>query len=184
MLGFAAALQLAWPCGPEPPRWPVRFSILQRRIPDDGSGNATTTTYYDSEQGANLILISPDSNRSDVLWDLELDTRTSYYFTPSRRSCTVMGFPVGILRPDWLSNATLLGARPCPFATDKTCIGWTKSSFIDYYAYADSASCEPAAWYFWDMKATFVTLSYSEGAAAPAGSFVPPPYCNATDPPR
>lgn len=73
--------------------------------------NATTVTFYDYPRGANLIHISPDSNNSDVLWDLELDSHQSYYFTPTRKTCFPMQFPVGILRPDWLANATFLGLR-------------------------------------------------------------------------
>jgi hypothetical protein len=116
-------------CGPDPPLWPARFAIEQRKIPDDGSGNSTTLTFYDSVYGANLILITPDSNQTDVLWDLELNTGRSYYFTPARRTCHPMRFPVGILARDWLRNATYLGVRPCPFATRASrCAAWTKGT--------------------------------------------------------
>ena len=39
--------------------------------------------YYDYKAGANLILITPDANISDVLWDLELNDRVS-----SDRECS------------------------------------------------------------------------------------------------
>jgi hypothetical protein len=139
--------------------------------------NASTITYYDFEQGANLILITPDANQSDVLHDLELDTKHSYYFTPARHSCFEMDFPVGILRPDWLKGARYLGKKPCPFSHDRaSCEVWTKAEFIDYYA--DTSSCTPHAWYFWEMAAWFVTTSYTPNATAPTGSFIPPTYCN------
>ena len=80
-------------CGPEPPIWPERMMIVQRKVPDNVTQEAATTvTWYDSVAGANLIQISPDSNNSDVLWDLELDMH-SFYHTPSRRTCKPMNFP-------------------------------------------------------------------------------------------
>ena len=41
---------------------------------------AQAITYYDSSLGANLILLTPNANTSDVLHDLELDSRRSFYF--------------------------------------------------------------------------------------------------------
>ena len=141
---------------------------------------AQAGTYYDSDRGANLIVITPDANRTDVLWDLELDSRRSFYFSPSRAQCEAMEFPVGILTRDWLHNATYLGVRPCPFASSasRRCAAWTKADFIDYYA--DASTCEPSAWWFHSMRAWFVTTAYAVNASAPAGYFTPPPYCNAT----
>lgn len=89
-------------CGPDPPLWPKKFTLVQRRIPDVNStlvDVATTVTYYDYEAGANLIIITPDANESNVLWDLELNSKKSFYFTPSMKTCTSMDFPVGIIRP-------------------------------------------------------------------------------------
>ena len=178
---FAVAVAVTAACGPEPPIWPARFAITQRKIPDDMSGNATTVTWYDSVRGANLITITPDANKSDVLWDLELNTKHSYYFTPARRTCTEINFPVGILARDWLRNATFLGVKPCPFAAGKQCAAWTKAKFIDYYV--DATTCEVWAWYFWGMAATFVTVHYDLNASAPAGYFEPPAYCTSAPPP-
>jgi hypothetical protein len=63
-----------------PPTWPRQFVLVQRKIPDAGSasGNATTVTYYDWDAGANLIVITPDADESDVLVDLELTSGHSY----------------------------------------------------------------------------------------------------------
>ena len=67
-----------------PPVWPHRFTLVQRKIPDNASlGLSTTVTYYDWARGANLIVITPDADPSAVLFDLELNSRHSYYFTPS-----------------------------------------------------------------------------------------------------
>jgi len=167
-------------CGPDrslPPRWPERFMIVQRKVVDQGvplpQENATTVTYYDYPRGANLIQISPDSNNSDVLWDLELDSHQSYYFTPTRKTCFPMHFPVGILRPDWLANATFLGLRD---VAGRKALAWTKQDFIDYYA--DPVTCEPVSWYFHSMKASFHTVLYVPNAAVPQLEwYKPPSYC-------
>ena len=193
-----ASLVLAVPatavrgCESGPPIWPAQLVIVQRKVPDDDSGNATTTTYYDwirqvcdcdhsrptlrlrtghvpcrhpqlacvcacmrgclqsscpsccpiklslscthfasCVKQANLIQITSDDSPADVLWDLELGNKSSYYFTPNLRSCQTMSFPVGILRPDWLANATCMGPRT---VLGRKTIGWTKADFIDYYA--------------------------------------------------
>merc|ERR1719336_3069480 len=106
-------------------------------------------TYYDWKNQANLILITPDSNKTDVTWDLELGTGKSYYFHPSKQSCMRMRFPVGILKPDWLvDNSTCLGESE---VNGRKVIGWTKVDFIDYYADAEDGS--PVSWYFHTMKA-------------------------------
>ena len=138
---FAAASAAGHCSTDAPPVWPPRFTLVQRRIPDNLTlGNATTVTYYDWERGANLLVITPDADPSAVLWDLELNDRHSFYFYPNSRACTPMSFPVGILRPDWLSNATALGAST---RNGRRVFGWTKADFIDYYADADT--CEPAS---------------------------------------
>ena len=51
-----------------------------------------------------------------------------------------MSFPVGILRPGWLSNATFLGRST---RNGRPVLGWTKADFIDYYA--DPSTCEPVS---------------------------------------
>ena len=161
----------------QPPVWPTTFTLVQRRIPDDPTaGNATTVTYYDFEHGANLIQITSDDDPAAVLWDLELNSHHSYYFTPSERSCQKMRFPVGILRPDWLANATFLGKS---VRNGRPVLGWTKVDFIDYYA--DAESCEPVSWYFHSMQARFDTIYWgAHVAVADLAMFEPPSYCNAT----
>jgi hypothetical protein len=150
--------------------------IVQRRIPDDDSGNSTTVTYYDWVRQANLIVITPDANESDVLWDLELGTHHSYYFTPARQVCQPFQFPVGILEPTWLANATCLGEST---VMGRQTVGWTKVDFIDYYA--DAETGEPVRWYFHGMKARFDTIYYAPGQQVPAASyFEPPAYCGNT----
>ena len=154
-----------------PPVWPARFTLVQRKIPDEGTPG-TTVTYYDTtvKPKANLIIDKPDDG-GDVLHDLELQNE-SYYYYPSRRTCTPQRFRVGVLRRDWLANATYLGRR---VVNGRLCNAWTKQDFIDYYA--DAESCAPVSWYFHNMRARFDTIYWAPGAAAPEGSFAPPAYC-------
>eukprot|EP00630_Chrysocystis_fragilis_P007097 CAMPEP_0197388362 /NCGR_PEP_ID=MMETSP1165-20131217/1036_1 /TAXON_ID=284809 /ORGANISM="Chrysocystis fragilis, Strain CCMP3189" /LENGTH=183 /DNA_ID=CAMNT_0042913709 /DNA_START=25 /DNA_END=576 /DNA_ORIENTATION=- len=174
-LGAAVAVVAAATCpNTTPPVWPDRFVLVQRRIPDDqSSGNATTVTYYDWPNQANLIVITEDRNESNVLWDLELGTGRSYYYYPLSRECTPMKFPVGILRRDWLANATFLGEQ---LFLGKQVLVWTKADFIDYYA--DAETCDPVSWYFHSMQARFDTIYYAPNASVPTlDYFQPPAYC-------
>ncbi len=184
-----------------PPIWPHSLVITQIRVPDSDAkvGPATTITYYDFDQGGNLIQIFPIGGRDTVLWDktlwdLELNTGHSFYFYPSKKSCRPVEMPVGILRPNWLEGATPLGPswstwRRAPRKinhfkgitrnpqTDRLVCGWTKLDFIDYYA--DAETGEPDSWYFHSMKASFRVLNYTvvPTNTIDPGLFVPPDYC-------
>ncbi len=60
------------------------------------------------------------------------NNKTSYYFDRELGTCKEMEFPVGILTPDWLANATYLGKETVD--THDTHV-WTKSEgFIRYWA--------------------------------------------------
>ena len=173
LLAISAAGLLAG-CERGPPVWPEQLVLVQRKVPDDDSGNSTTVTYYDWKRQANLILITPDANETDVLWDLELGNHHSYYFTPTRATCQPMRFPVGILKPNWLANATCLGEV---MVLGRKTVGWTKEDFITYYA--DAVSDDPVSWYFHTMQARFDTIYYAPGAQVPSDDyFLPPSYCN------
>ena len=60
------------------------------------------------------------------------NNKTSYYFDRELGTCKEIDFPVGILTPDWLANATYLGTDTVD--TYDTHL-WTKSDgFIKYWA--------------------------------------------------
>lgn len=195
------ALWTKSPCSDRsPPVWPHALVIAQLRVPDSDSKvhPSTTITYYDYEQGGNLIQDYPEAEGKSVLWDLELNNKHSYYFRPLEQSCKPVDMPVGILRPNWLEGATPLGPswstwRRAPHdiggtsqqllntkrneETDRLVCGWTKLDFIDYYA--DAETGEPDSWYFHNMKASFRVLNYT---VVPSNTidptlFVPPDYC-------
>lgn len=161
-----------------PPVWPHTLKVVQRRVPDSDSkvGPATTVTYYDYDYGGNLIQITPD--RGEVLWDLELNSHHSFYFTPSEQTCKAVDFPVGILRPNWLQGATPLGPSKSWDGSGRAVCGWTKVDFIDYYV--DATTGIPDSWYFHTMKASFQVLNYTENPIIDPALFVPPEYCNSS----
>ena len=68
--------------------------------------------------------------------------------------------PVGILRPDWLVNATSLGRK---VVNGRPCVGWTKQDFIDYWA--DEETCEPVSWYFHGMQVRTEMAEMESGGA-------------------
>ena len=152
--------------------WPHSFTLVQRRSPGK-TGNrsdATFTTFFDSKRGANLIKIVTDKNNSDVTWDLELNSGTSFYFNPNRNLCSKMHFPVGILRTNWLQNASLIGKA---IVRGRAAVGWTKVDFIDYWA--DEETCEPLSWYFHGMDARFDSIYWGPNVQIPDTTWFKPP---------
>jgi hypothetical protein len=97
------------PVKPATPVWPHQFGamLFQNR----SSALAITNLYYDWRRGRNLNLITSQLKARGEVWDIEHDNGTSFVFSrdPAQRLCKVLTFDVGILRPNWLSNATLLG---------------------------------------------------------------------------
>lgn len=170
----------------DPPIWPLTMKIVQDRFPDPDSKvkPARTITWYDATVGGNLIRIdegtnngggdSSETDSSKVLWDLELDSHVSYYYTDT--TCTRVDFPVGILRPDWLEGASSLGEiTRQEWNQGRPVCGWTKVDFIDYYV--DKETGDPVSWYFHTMKAEFRVISYEANATIDPSLFEPPRHC-------
>eukprot|EP00775_Hariotina_reticulata_P006608 gene6608-6836_t len=119
---------------------------------------------------ANLNIIA--SQLGETVYDLEWNNGTSFIFKKSEPACKVLTFEVGILYPDWLSNATYLGQGVVDtFITN----AWTKAEFINYYA--DQATNRPVSWTFLSSNAEFHVLEWVEGATLPEKEWQAPPYC-------
>ena len=89
-----------------PPPWPLQLRV--RAVTSSPTGTLSVDTInYDWPGQRNIIHIQYQGNTSD-LYDLELGNGQEYYYTPAEQACNPMKFPVGILRPDWLANATYL----------------------------------------------------------------------------
>ena len=169
---------------PLPPVWPEVFhaSIVQFR----NGTSSMVDLYYDWKKGRNANLIRRQLDGEDsVLFDLEYQNRTSFYFDRSKGpeeggSCRRVAFPVGILSPDWLSGARYLGAR---VINGFECHGWAKGEgrpatedFVHYFARTSDGV--PVRWTFhvgepMDMN----VYSFEVGKEMPEEEWQAPSWC-------
>lgn len=126
---------------PPSPVWPEIFhaSIVQFR----NGTSSLVDLFYDWPKGRNANLIRRQlEDDKDVLFDLEYNNGTSFYFDrskgPEGGSCRTVDMPVGILTPDWLSGARYLGTS---VVNGFECRGWAKGEgrpatedFVHYFA--------------------------------------------------
>lgn len=87
------------------------------------------------------------------------------------KTCKTIPFPVGILRPDWLNNATYLGTET---VDTKECHKWEKADFITYWASIETGN--PVRWRFF-TGAQFEIMSFLPGTKVPEEIWQAPSYC-------
>lgn len=128
---------------PTPTPWPEQFhALLYMNL---SAGNLQMSDlWYDWPRGLNANIIQ--KQLGEVLYDVEWDNGTSYYYTLGEGGgCRVMYFEVGIVRPDFLDGAEYLGTQ----VTDGfLCHVWEKVDFIWYYE--DVLTRRPVRWDFYD----------------------------------
>ncbi|CAM9189453.1 unnamed protein product [Scytosiphon promiscuus] len=111
----AAAAQASPDEPPSPPVWPGRFHAMITQVRDEDYG--AVDLWYDYAAGRNLNIIVTQSGEEDgPLYDNERANGTTYYYNPAKakaKYCNVVDFGVGIIRPDWLQDATFLGEEQC-----------------------------------------------------------------------
>nr|GMC73686.1 uncharacterized protein At4g14100-like [Ipomoea batatas] len=108
----------------------------------------------------------------ETLYDVEWNNHTSFVFTlDSNRECTVLQFPVGILRPDWLAGANYLGHR---YKDGFLCNVWEKVDFIWYYEDVDTKI--PVYWEFYDGLTEHV-MKFEVGRVLEDSKWQAPAYC-------
>ena len=149
-LYLAKTTQRGDPPPPLPPVWPEVFhaSIVQFR----SNTSSLVDLFYDWKKGRNANLIRKQLD-SGVVYDLEYQNHTSFYFDRSRpeKGCRTVKFPVGILTPDWLSGARYLGTSTI---NGFDCHGWAKgqgkpSASDDFvYYWARITDGVPVRWTF------------------------------------
>ncbi|CAI5992072.1 unnamed protein product [Closterium sp. NIES-64] len=159
------------PFPPAPRLWPERFHavLFQNR-----SGRlALTELWYDWPGGRNMNAIRPQLS-AGTLMDVEWSNGTSFYYNLQERSCKVIKFPVGILRPDWLVGAVLV--REGEVVDGKfRCRVWTKADFILYYE--DMETGFPVKWIFLGSGGIFHVLSFEPGATLLDEQWQAPAMC-------
>ncbi|EIE21544.1 hypothetical protein COCSUDRAFT_17537 [Coccomyxa subellipsoidea C-169] len=153
---------------PEPPVWPETFHAVA--VQNRSGSLALVDLYYEWQRGRNANLIH--SQLGTTLYDIEYTNHTSYYFNLEEGTCRKITFPVGILTPDWLANATYLGTENVDAHDTHV---WTKADgFIKYYA--DVHTGLPVRWIFFD-GAQFEILSFVVNETLPDADWQAPSYC-------
>ncbi|KAK9840243.1 hypothetical protein WJX74_006077 [Apatococcus lobatus] len=152
----------------QPPIWPEQFHsvMLQNR-----SGSlALVDLWYDWPAQRNLNLIQ--NQQAGTLWDIEWGNRTSYYFDREANTCKTITMPVGLLTPNWLSEAEYVGQQT---VDNHLCNVWKKEAFIIYWA--DVKTGKPVKWIFEWTGATFEILTWSEGEVLEDEQWQAPAAC-------
>ncbi|KAL2342834.1 hypothetical protein Fmac_004119 [Flemingia macrophylla] len=154
---------------PLPGDWPQQFhSVLF--INRSGSLQKTDL-WYDWPNGRNFNIIQ---HQLGVLkYDLEWDNGTSFYYTldPFDKTCNVILFEVGILRPNWLHGANYLGQE---YVDNFLCNVWEKVDFILYYE--DVLTRTPVKWIFSSGMVAHV-MTFEVGAVLEDENWQAPVYC-------
>mmetsp|Transcript_9935 Transcript_9935/g.14924 ORF Transcript_9935/g.14924 Transcript_9935/m.14924 type:complete len:206 (-) Transcript_9935:76-693(-) len=157
-----------------PPVWPEKFhAILYQNRSDD---LAIVDLYYDYTVGRNLNLIrsmhDDDAGSQGELWDVEFNNKSSFYYHPRAKTCTKMEFPVGILKPNWLENATYLGIE---YTQGYHCHVWTKADgFITYWD--EVSTRKPVKWIFGSGMEEYV-MKWIVNETLPDSQWEIPNYC-------
>ncbi|XP_028775390.1 uncharacterized protein At4g14100-like [Neltuma alba] len=155
---------------PTPTPWPEQFhALLYMNLSD--ARLQLTDLWYDWPKGRNVNIIRRQLV-GHILYDVEWDNGTSYYFTLGPNpTCRVVDFEVGIPRPNFLDDANYLGTQ----VTDGfLCHVWEKVDFIWYYE--DVLTGRPVRWDFYDGISSHV-ITYEVGAVLPDSVTQAPAHC-------
>eukprot|EP00239_Pterosperma_sp_CCMP1384_P005428 CAMPEP_0197853102 /NCGR_PEP_ID=MMETSP1438-20131217/22085_1 /TAXON_ID=1461541 /ORGANISM="Pterosperma sp., Strain CCMP1384" /LENGTH=213 /DNA_ID=CAMNT_0043467393 /DNA_START=321 /DNA_END=959 /DNA_ORIENTATION=+ len=145
-----------------PPVWPDTFHALLTG--NTSRGLQIVDLWYDWPRGRNANLIQSQHDPDGILYDLEYNNGTTYYFHPetATNECTAIPMGVGILPPDWLKNATYLGRET---VDQYECDKWTKADFITYWA--DVTTGHPVRWIFLEDFMDMNVIRFEVGAVMP-----------------
>ncbi|CAA6660067.1 unnamed protein product [Spirodela intermedia] len=143
---------------PIPAPWPAQFHAR------------LLTNLTSSGRLRNIIVMQ--WQLTEVMYDVEWGNGTTFYYTLGPAgSCRVEHFPVGILRPDFMADATYLGrVRTDGFLCDR----WQKLGFIWYYQ--EVATKRPVRWDFYDGISMDV-MTFDEGAVLNGPQWQAPAWC-------
>lgn len=153
---------------PVPKPWPLQFhaQMYQNRT----GKLSMIDLWYDFPNGRNLNLIQ--KQLGGVTHDVEYTNGTSYYYDLEAGTCREVHLSVGVLRPDWLSDATYVGVQDID--TFK-CHVWEKADFIRYYE--DIETKRPVSWYFTGSGMDLHIMTFEEGNVLEDRKWQAPAYC-------
>ncbi|KAL9229866.1 hypothetical protein vseg_005286 [Gypsophila vaccaria] len=130
---------------PLPRMWPEKFHALLVMNDTETNKLIVNNLWYDWQNGLNVQLMQYQQWK--LVHAVSWNNGTSFYFT-SRAGrvieCITHDFGVGIIRPDFLQDATYLGQR---HIDGYLCNVWEKAEFIWYYE--DVVSKRPVHWLFY-----------------------------------
>jgi uncharacterized protein YbcV (DUF1398 family) len=106
------------------------------------------------------------------LWDVEHTNGTSYYFDLEAGTCYLLAFPVGLLRPDFLSDATYVGVQEID---GFTCNVWNKLDFMLYWEEVETQRM--VSYYFFPTDQWFHIMTFEEGKVLEDQQWQAPSSC-------
>ncbi|KAL2629218.1 hypothetical protein R1flu_013904 [Riccia fluitans] len=160
-----------WAGNPVPKPWPLQFhALLFENFTSDGNSRLSILDlWYDWVNGRNYNIIQ--NQLGQKIWDAEWTNGTSFKFDLEQKTCTRFSVPVGILRPDFLSDARYFGVET---VDTFTCNVWEKADFMTYYE--DVETQRPLGWLFYTGRFEHV-ITFEEGAVLSDPYWQAPSYC-------
>ncbi|KAK1418390.1 hypothetical protein QVD17_27534 [Tagetes erecta] len=153
---------------PTPTPWPEQFHALLYMNLSSGHLQISNL-WYDWPKGRNVNIFQKQLDI--LLYDVEWNNGTTFYYTIGDGKCRMVDFGVGILRPDFLDGAHYLGR----VVTDGfLCDLWEKLHFMWYYE--DVLTKRPVRWDFYDGISTHV-MTFEIGGVLPDSVAQAPAYC-------
>ncbi|CAL5008142.1 unnamed protein product [Urochloa decumbens] len=159
----------AVPPPPVPPRWPEQYyASLVTNLTDRGGLLRQIEIYYDWPRGRALNYVR-DQLSDDPLVDVQYTNGTSFLFDSG--SCQTFQYAIGLLPPDWPSQAAYLGRET---VDGFECDVWSNFDFAKYDV--DVATGRPVSWVSEGTRRH--VLSFEPGAVMPDDSkFQAPAHC-------
>lgn len=153
---------------PIPKPWPLQFhaQLYQNRT----GKLSMIDLWYDYPNGRNLNLIQ--KQLGSVIHDVEYTNGTSFYYDLEAGTCKVVLFQVGILRPDFLNDATYVGVDEID---GYKCNVWDKADFIRYWE--DIETRRPISWLFTTTGMWMHVMKFEEGNVLDDQKWQAPPSC-------
>ncbi|KAL3687194.1 hypothetical protein R1sor_013503 [Riccia sorocarpa] len=157
---------------PTPKPWPSQFhALLFENFTTDGNSKLSIIDlWYDWKNGRNYNIIQDQLGHK--LWDAEWNNGTAFHFDLEQKTCQSVWVGVGILRPDFLSDAQYVGVQT---VDTFTCNVWNKlDNFITYYEEVETQ--RPVGWLFYTGRFEHV-ITFEEGAVLSDSYWQAPEYC-------
>ena len=146
----------------------MRFVVVDPLLATAAAPGMQVELWYDWAGARNLNLIRSQHDADGLLFDNERGNGSTYYYHAGRDDCRRIPMGVGVLRPDWLANATLVASSERVSGFD--CERWTKADFITYWNRVDGDR-RPVRWVFTQDNMTVDVIDWIEGESLDEASW-------------